>query len=126
MTYILLPFERRTLESVTRAFAYLSDHYNNREVVDWTMVLSSEQEVSEITQKLQACLLTDSDLIRVAMNRNDFYTYMNLVMFTPRILPPLLHDDIDVLEMLEEQQNWEYYEDILTPRKEKAEPPAAN
>lgn len=122
MTNILLPFERQTLKSVARAFAYLSENYSNREVVDWAMVLSTEQEVSEIMQKLQACLLNDSGLIQVPMNRDDFFTYMNLVMYTPRILPPSLHDDIDVLESLEKQQNWEYYETVFTPITEVIDP----
>lgn len=35
MTDILMPFEHRILESITRTFAYLLDNYSNREIVDW-------------------------------------------------------------------------------------------
>jgi hypothetical protein len=116
MTHIIITFERPKLEAVTRAFSYLVENYSNREIVDWAIVLNTESEVTAITQKLLSCLKTHDDPVRVPMDRSDFYKYMNLVMFTPRILPPELYDDIDVLESLEEEQNWDRYEKILTAR----------
>ncbi len=98
---ISFELDNNAINIVLRSISYLNDNYYHTHIVDKQRLVTDKVDVERVITILKSASAKKQDIVTIQMTRNDWYSYQNLISYTPYVLPSDRVDDAEFLEDLD-------------------------